>query len=341
MKFELRNCSKQEMAAVMDKFKEPGYRATQLFQWVHKHGITDLTEMTNFSPDLIEKVRQECFIDNPEVERKLVSDKDKTAKMLLRLKDGEKIETVVMPGMKDDRCTVCVSSQVGCSIGCSFCATGLMGFNRNLTAGEIVSQVIVANKIQHVTNVVLMGMGEPMLNYPNVIKSIRILNDPLGLAIGQRKMVISTAGHVPGIRRLAEESMQLVLAVSLHSADNEVRNKLVPLNKRFPLEQLAEACQYFSSMTGRRVTFEYALIEGMNDTKECCEKLAKFVKPLLANVNIIPLNPVDDSIYRRSRETSLENFVCRLRDAGVETVVRQERGLDIKGACGQLKISSS
>jgi len=342
MYLDLRSFDRQDMKLFIENLGEPGYRARQLFQWIHKHGVRHADEMTNLPLAVRQKIQGKTRICQPEVLSKQVSKLDSTIKFLIKFDDGQTVETVIMPYEEKGRCTVCVSSQVGCPIGCPFCASGAAGFIRNLTVGEIISQVLLANSIGRVskwnlTNVVFMGMGEPLLNYDAVLKSVKMLNDPWGLNIGQRRIVISTAGYVPGIIKLAEEKLQIVLAISLHSVENEVRDTLVPLNIKYPLEQLAEACRYYTEKTGRRITFEYAMINGINDTKKCSRKLADFVSPLLANVNIIPLNPNGSRKYYRSSSSRIREFVNELRNEGIEVAVREERGLDIDGACGQLR----
>ena len=299
--------------------------------------------MTDLPLEFREQLQKDCIISFPEIADTQESAIDDTVKLLLRLSDGEAVECVIMPHEDHSgKCTVCVSSQVGCPVGCTFCATGSMGFVRDLKVPEILSQVYIANKIEkqkggHVSNVVFMGMGEPFLNYNEVMKSLTILMDPNGLGIGQRRIVVSTAGYVPGIIRMAGEGIQAVLAVSLHAADNDLRNSLMPINRKYPLEKVSEACRYYNQETGRRITFEYALINELNDTPDCACKLAAFIKPLLANVNIIPLNNVDHFNYTRSSSARIVAFAEILKKKGIEAVVRKERGADIAGACGQLR----
>ncbi|NLO89309.1 MAG: 23S rRNA (adenine(2503)-C(2))-methyltransferase RlmN [Clostridia bacterium] len=339
---DLRNYDRQEMEKLISSFGEPQYRAVQLFQWIHRHGAEKVDEMTNLPLSLREKIKVEADIYPPEVVEKLTSERDHTVKLLIKFPDGETVETVIMPYEAQQRCTVCVSTQVGCPVGCPFCASGSSGFIRNLNTGEIISQVLLAKKLEKdnfwkLTNVVFMGMGEPLLNYDAVLKTVRILNDPQGLNMGQRRITISTSGYVPGILKLAEEDLQVVLAVSLHSVDNKVRDFLVPLNKEYPLEKLAWALRVYNKKSGRRITFEYSLIEDLNDTKECAEKLAAFVLQFKANVNIIPLNPVQGFSFKRSSGGKIRDFIKVLRDKGIEAAVREERGADIEGACGQLR----
>jgi 23S rRNA (adenine2503-C2)-methyltransferase len=342
---DLRSADFDEMTRVAVGMNQPRFRGAQLFKWIHQSGVTSFDSMTNLPLEFREQIQREYYIDAPLIETQRQSALDGTVKLLLRFMDGMTAESVIMPHEEGSgKCTVCVSSQIGCAIGCSFCATGRMGFSRNLTVSEILSQVYLADEMGrqhqdswHVSNVVYMGMGEPFLNYDTVLKSLRILIDPKGINIGQRRIVVSTSGYVPGIIKMAEEGLQVVLAVSLHSADNQLRDKLVPLNRKYPLESLAEACQYFNQKTGKRITFEYALIEDVNDSTAAADQLAGFVKPLSANVNIIPVNEVSHGDFKRSSKAQIFKFVKFLKDNGVEAVIRKERGSDIAGACGQLR----
>lgn len=338
---DLRNLELPELRQIIKSMGYPEYRAGQLFRWLHRAGAAAVSEMSDLPRELREQLGEHFEIFVPQIYKILASRQDGTKKILFQLADGEKVETVIMPG-DDNRCTVCISSQVGCPIGCAFCATGLSGFTRNLSASEIIGQVYAANRLAEeeelrwrVTNVVFMGMGEPLINYHSVIKAVKILNDPKGLNIGQRRITISTAGHVPGIYRMADERLQVVLAVSLHAADDRTRDQLVPLNRKYPLKELAEACKHYTRKTGRRITLEYALIAGVNDSKDSASALVDFAAPLKANINVIPLNAVEGSPYRRSDRVGL--FVGLLCQSGVEAVVRRERGADIQGACGQLR----
>lgn len=342
---DLRSADLNDLTQLAVGMNQPGFRGLQLFKWIHKLGVTSFEEMTDLPLGFRERLGEEYFIQSPVVKARRQSKLDSTVKLLLGFRDGLTAESVVMPHEDGSgRCTVCVSSQIGCPVGCSFCATGKMGFSRSLTVGEILSQVYLANEMGQqsekpwlVSNVVFMGMGEPFLNYDSVLKSVRILNDPQGINIGQRRIVISTSGYVPGIIKLSEEGLQVVLAVSLHAADNQLREKLVPLNRKYPLEQLAEACEYYHEKTGKRITFEYALIAGVNDSPVSALQLAEFIRPLSANVNIIPLNEVSQVDYKRSSTAQISAFMQVLRDKGVEAVIRKERGSDISGACGQLR----
>ena len=342
---DLRSANIEEMTALAVGMTQPRFRGAQLFKWVHKLGCTNFDQMTDLPLTFRKRLQEECFLEAPAIAARKQSALDGTTKLLLQFSDNKTAESVIMPHEDNSgKCTVCVSSQIGCPVGCSFCATGNMGFVRNLSVSEIVSQVYLANEIGkqaqnnwHVSNVVFMGMGEPFLNYEAVMKSLRLMIDPQGLNLGQRRIVVSTAGFVPGIIKIAEEELQVVLAVSLHAADNQLRDKLVPLNRKYPLETLAEACSYYHKKTGRRITFEYALIAGINDSTEGAVQLARFIQPLFANVNVIPFNEVAHADYSRSSRAHISAFMKVLEDRGIEAVIRKERGSDIAGACGQLR----
>jgi 23S rRNA (adenine2503-C2)-methyltransferase len=347
VQIDLQGMSMEEYCLLFEDLGEQKFRAKQLFQWVYQKGATDFVQMSNLSKGLRQKLSQVVAITSLKIQRKLVSQQDDTVKFLLSLPDGETVETVRMSytGRESrDRHTVCVSSQVGCAMGCVFCATGLSGWKRNLTTGEIVGQVLTVQRDLRVnlpeakvTNVVFMGMGEPLLNYENVLKAIRILNEPAGLNIGLRRITLSTCGVVPQIKKLAQERLPIVLAISLHAPTDELRNELLPINKKYPLQELMEACAYYIELTRRRITFEYALIAGKNDSRAHARALAKLLKGMLANVNLIPLNSVAETGLVRSDESRIKTFAKELEDAGIEAAIREEKGGDIEAACGQLR----
>ncbi|MDS1029866.1 23S rRNA (adenine(2503)-C(2))-methyltransferase RlmN [Bacillota bacterium LX-D] len=347
MKKDLHGMTLKEYYDLFQDLAEKKYRAKQLFQWVFQKAITDFQKMTNLPQELTLKLQQEVDFSGLKIKKKLISRLDDTTKFLLSLPDGETIETVRMSytGKESrDRHTVCVSTQVGCPIGCPFCATGLSGWVRNLTTGEIVGQVLEMQKdVQRnfpgkkVTNVVFMGMGEPLLNYDNVLKAINIINDPLGINIGMRRITISTSGLVPQINALAKEKLPIVLAISLHAANNNLRNELVPINKKYPLDELLSACRDYISSTGRRITFEYALIAGKNDQAKDALELRNLLKGMQANVNLIPLNTVGETKLRRSQNKIVKIFAQKLQESGLEVAIREEKGSDIDAACGQLR----
>lgn len=271
--------------------------------------------------------------------------KDTTRKFLLRLHDGELIETVLIPaspalyGDESDRRTLCVSSQVGCAYGCKFCASGLDGWKRHLSADEIVSQVLLAEKIsgERINNLVFMGMGEPMANYNNWLQAVSILNAPWGIGLGARKMTVSTSGLVPRIRDLADQSLQIRLAISLHGASDEVRSRIMPVNQKYPVAELMDACAYYSDRKKQMITFEYILIEGVNDAPSEARLLAERAKGLRAKINLIPYNTVEGLTWKRPSEQSQDEFLSILRNRGIAATIRREKGHDIDAACGQLR----
>lgn len=315
---------------------EPAFRIQQVKRLLFIDLIDNWDEASTLPKELIEKLQSEIPL---ETNSKLFHSIDgKTVKALLTLADGLRIETVLMMH-KDGRNSVCVSSQVGCSLGCTFCATGGMGFQRDLRSDEIISQVllfarILKKKDKKVRNVVYMGMGEPFLNYDNVIESINILNDKDALNIGARRISISTSGVIPGIEQLSKEKLQVNLAISLHASNDEVRDKIMPINKKYPIEALMTSVDKYIQKTNRKVMFEYLLIAGINDTEESAYDLAKLLKGKLTVVNLIPCNPVGK--YKPSSRIVIDNVKRILQDKGIEVVQRYSFGQDIKAACGQL-----
>jgi 23S rRNA (adenine2503-C2)-methyltransferase len=303
--------------------------------------------MSDIPKELRARLDGNSEISIPRVLKQRVS-KDNTRKFLLEMKDKKKVETVVIPqgGNRDDRYSLCISTQVGCPVRCAFCATGASGFQRNLMAYEMAGQVLgsrreLAKRLkvqdeQLITNVVYMGMGEPMLNYDEVLKSVYILNDHRGINIGQRHITISTAGEVKGIQKLAQEKIQITLAVSLHACNNELRNELIPLNRKYPLELLMESVAEYIECSGRRVTFEYIMLDGVNTELSDARAMIKLLKPLLANVNLIPYNEVSGMNFKRPSPVKTRQFYKWLMDGGLNVTLREERGSDIEAACGQL-----
>ncbi|MHB1125982.1 MAG: 23S rRNA (adenine(2503)-C(2))-methyltransferase RlmN [Bacillota bacterium] len=345
-KADLRGMEMQEMEQLAVTRGEKAYRGRQVFSWVYKKAVADFREMSDLSQEFRLELAKETTINIPRIIRRQASSGGDTVKYLLELVDGNTVETVGMSYAGDrsrHRRTVCVSSQVGCAMGCTFCATGLGGLVRNLQPGEIISQVLtvhkelISNSLPGVDNVVFMGMGEPLLNYEAVLKAIGILNHPAGLNIGMRRIVLSTCGIVPGIDRLAGEGLPVVLAISLHAANDALRNRLMPINRRYSLAQLLEACRRYIGATGRRVTFEYALIKDLNDGRQDVEALAGLVRGLLANVNVIPVNAVPETGFSKPGRERVRSFVQQLRKLGVEAVAREEKGTEIEAACGQLR----
>jgi len=342
---ELRGCPENELIDICREMGLKQFRAIQVFQWVQQKAVRTWDEMKNIgkgdrqalSSHLqlypLERVREQRSLDG-------------TRKYLFRLEDGETIECVLMDYARTrsrDRHTVCVSTQVGCAVGCSFCATGLEGFRRNLSVGEIVGQVLdITHYVRQedpefqVTNIVFMGMGEPLLNYDHLLQAIQLLNHAQGLNIGMRRMTISTCGVAPQIIQLAKDNPQVGLAVSLHAAQDEVRNDLIPMNRRYPLNQLMEACQEYTQITHRRITFEVALTS-KNASREEAVALARVLKGQFGHVNLIPINPVAGTGMQRPDPEIIKRFAQVLEDAGISVSAREERGADIDAACGQLR----
>ena len=333
---DLKSQTLEEMTATLKEMGEPAFRGKQVFTWLHK-GVTSFDEMSNLSKPLREKLKERCYITAPSVARKQVSKLDGTVKYLWELLDGNCIETVVMQYHHGN--TVCVSSQVGCRMGCAFCASTIAGKVRDLTPSEILDQVIFAQKDSGlpISNIVLMGIGEPLDNFDAVMRFLELVNSPEGLNIGMRHISLSTCGLVDKIELLAERNLQLTLSVSLHSPDNESRSKIMPVNKRWPVEQLLAACRAYFEKTGRRVSFEYTMIDGVSDAPEQAELLAKKLHGMQAHVNMIPLNNVEESGLRCSSHAAIERFQKILESHGVTATVRRTLGSDIDASCGQLR----
>lgn len=325
----------------------PSFRAKQIFQWVFERGATEFAQMTNLPKNLQQQLQQLYQVTPLKIISQQVSKQDGTTKVLYQLADGETVEAVMMTyghTSKPERITICVSTQVGCPMGCAFCATGLDGYKRNLTKGEIIGQILGFQQTLkkkdmnlRVTNVVYMGMGEPLLNYHNVVKSIKAINKPETFNISYRRITVSTCGLVPEIKKLSFEKIPIVLAISLHASNDELRNKLVPINKKYPINVLMEACQNYIDQTGRKITFEYILLEGKNDSIEDAKELAGLVNGMLANVNLIPYNEVTETGYKQTDKKKVKLFSQYLVKLGVTVVVREEKGGDISAACGQLR----
>ena len=321
---------------------EKKFRATQVMKWIHQLGVVDFQEMNNLSKELRNQLVKSSCIQNLQVTQDQIS-KDGTRKWLLRLHDGNHIEAVYIP--EDDRGTLCVSSQVGCALDCSFCSTGRQGFNRNLSTAEIISQVWLASQLldeekkpgRKITNVVMMGMGEPLLNFDNVVSAVRIMMDDFAYGLSKRRVTVSTAGVVPAMDRLGD-TLDMRLAVSLHASNDKLRNELVPVNKKYPLKELMAACRRFidKQNTRSRITFEYVLLDGVNDQPEHAYELIKLLKGLPTLMNLIPFNPFEASGYNTSSKKAVLRFSEILHKAGMTTVVRKTRGEDIDAACGQL-----
>tara|TARA_B110000438_G_scaffold157231_1_gene150700 strand:- start:5774 stop:6862 length:1089 start_codon:yes stop_codon:yes gene_type:complete len=354
---DIYNLSKLEINSLLEKNNFPAYRTSQIWRYLYKNQVKKFEEMTNISSDLITFLSLKFYIGSLVEINSIISKDKSTYKSLFKLPDGKVIETVLMNYPSDNhrkpRKTICISSQVGCALGCTFCATGQQGFTRQLSAGEIISQVMYYKILEKegffdsklknpetsykgVKNIVFMGMGEPLANYDNTIKAIKSLNDDLGINFGARNITVSTVGLVPQILKLADEEIQINLAVSIHAPDNKTRTETVPINKRYPIEMLIEACKKYIEKTNRKIFFEYVLLEGQNDSSEHAKKLGELLKNMLCHVNLIPVNPTVDSDYKRSNKDVILDFQRILKNFRVPSTLRMEKGIEVSAGCGQL-----
>ena len=330
----------EELKKILISLKQPAYRTKQILNWMFQKAVLTLSEMHNLPAGLRSDLDRKVQPISLKQDIKLISSMDKTAKYLFKTQDGQSVETVFIPTSK--RATVCVSTQVGCAFGCSFCASGMDGLIRNLRPDEIVSQVLLVKKDNFekpITNIVFMGMGEPLANYENTLKAIRILNNPDCLGLAARKMTISTCGLPDEIMRFAKEKLQVELSISLHAADDELRSRIMPVNRKYPLSILLKTAKEYTRITNRVITFEYVIVGGLNDSKDDAEKLVKLLYPMKAKLNLILFNPVADlkNEYQRVSPRQLERFENILKKGNIKFTVRRSRGKDIKGACGQLR----
>lgn len=337
MKKDIKSFNNEELAEWVRENSLPAFRAKQIFSWLHKSGVSDFSEMSNVSKDLRNKLSEEFYISSCEIENKYVSAIDGTVKYLFRLSDGEFLETVIMKYKYGY--TICVSSQVGCKMGCRFCASTLAGFKRNLTAGEIESQLHSAQKDLgiRISHIVLMGIGEPLDNFDNVLRFIENVNSEDGLNISVRNITLSTCGIVPRINDLMKHDLQLTLTISLHAPNDKIRSKIMPVNDRWKINEVIAACREYAEFTSRRVSFEYTLIKDVNDTPECAEELSKLLKGMLCHVNLIPVNNVEERKNIRSSDKSVNKFLHILQKNGINATIRRTLGSDINASCGQLR----
>ena len=357
---DIKSLTNEELDAQFRNWNEPAYRVNQLLDWLYARRAPNWDAMTNLSKSLREKLRENFSLQTLELARKQGAH-DTTQKFLWQLADGAFIESVLIPanpalyGEASDRHTLCISTQVGCAYGCRFCASGLDGWKRNLGVHEIIEQVLATERwhaaqpkaeslepteSRVVNNIVVMGMGEPLANYDNLLKALKILNAPWGGGIGARKITISTSGLAPQIRRLANEPLQFRLAISLHGATDEVRNRIMPVNKKYPLLELTAACEDYQTLKGRMITLEYILIAGVNDSLDQVRPLANLAKKLYAKVNLIPYNKVEGLPWQRPSEEVCEGFLAALEKQDVTATLRREKGHDIDAACGQLRLKT-
>ena len=336
---DIKSYSLAQLEEYLLSIGEAKYRAGQIFEWIHKKNIKDIDEMSNISAKLRLKLKEDCILLNVEEILYKESAIDKTRKYLFRLPDGNIIESVFMRYKHGN--SVCISSQVGCRMGCRFCASTLDGLLRNLSTSEMLDQIykISLSTGERVSNIVLMGAGEPMDNLDNVLKFIEIINSEQGLNISQRNITVSSCGLVPEIKALADKKLQITLALSLHAADDETRKSLMPIANKYSIKEVLEACRYYFDTTKRRVSFEYGLVAGVNDTKEEALKLSRLIKNMQAHVNLIPINPIKERDYKEPAHKNVLAFKQVLEKSGIQVTVRREMGRDIDGACGQLRRS--
>jgi len=336
--FDLTGLLREEVESLVEQMDQPRYRGRQLFRWVQARRVRDLGAMTDLSRTFQDALRTTVTISRPTV-AKAQRATDGTRKFLLRLGDGEEIESVLIPD--EDRLTACISTQVGCPLACRFCLTGLMGIRRNLTAAEITGEVLALQDAlapgERISNVVLMGMGEPLLNFPEVERALTILCDAHGANFSPRRITLSTAGHVPGIKKLAASDLGVNLAVSLSATTDAVRDQIMPINKRWPITELLKACRDYPLPNRRRLTFEYVMLDGVNDSPEDARRLARLLRGIRCKINLIPFNATADLPDRPSPRNRVEAFQQTLCDAHLTATIRESRGQDISAACGMLR----
>lgn len=336
-KTDIKSMDLQELQAFVEKLGEKKFRAKQLYLWMHQKLVKDFEKMTNLSKSFREKLQQECTLGGVAIAREQISKKDDTRKFLMELSDGNMVETVLMKYHHGN--SVCVSSQVGCRMGCRFCASTVGGLTRSLATSEILDQIyeIQRHIEERVSNVIIMGIGEPLDNYENVIRFIRMLSDENGLHISQRNITLSTCGLVPKIYDLMKEELTITLAISLHAPNDEIRRQMMPVADSFSMKEILEACRAYIGETGRRVTFEYTMVQGTNDSRENARELASRLKGMLCHVNLIPLNAVKGRMGSRSVPENIRQFQMELEKHHVNVTIRREMGSDIDAACGQLR----
>ena len=332
----IHNLSHDELIATCKEMGLPAFRAEQIWRWLYVSRVSSWDAMRNI-PAKLQNQLAEYFVLNATTLQSVDGEPFSTRKILAGLSDGEQVETVLIPAA--NRRSVCVSSQAGCAFNCAFCASGQAGLNRDLETGEIVGQVLLAAELyeEKPTHIVFMGIGEPFDNYDNVLRAVKIINDGDGLKIGARRITISTCGIIPGIERLADEGMQVELSVSLHAATNELRSKLMPVNKKYPLPELMAACKQYAEKTGRIITFEYTLISGVNDSVADAETLVRLLRTVHGRVNLIPLSEVDEFDGKTSSDEVAQMFLDTVEKSGINATLRQSKGSKIKAACGQLR----
>lgn len=334
---DILSLSFEKLNEQLQPLKLPAFRAKQIYQWLHQKGVTSFDEMTNLSKDLRQTLAERFFIPSCQIEEKYVSALDDTVKYLFRLYDGEYIEAVVMHYHYG--ATICISSQVGCKMGCNFCASTLAGFKRNLLPAELEGQIHTAQKDLglRISHVVLMGIGEPLDNYDNVVRFLKTINNENGLHLSLRDVTLSTCGIVPRIYDLINEELPITLTLSLHAPNDRLRSSMMPVNDKWGVDEAIEACRQYAQQTSRRVSFEYTLINGVNDTRACAQELASKLRGLLCHVNLIPVNDVAERGNVRSTDDAIKNFQSTLQKLGINATIRRTLGKDINASCGQLR----
>lgn len=340
MKLDIKSMTVSEISDLMKEMGQPAFRAGQIFKWLHS-GTVSFDEMSNLSKELRHQLDEKCYIADVQIVKRLESSIDGTVKYLYRLYDGETIESVLMK--YNHGYTVCISTQVGCRMGCKFCASGLGGLIRNLTASEMLSQLMAAERdnVIRVSNVVMMGMGEPLDNFDNSTRFLKLVSDPNGMNIGLRHISLSTSGVVSGIEKLAELNMPITLSISLHAPTDAIRSRTMPVNNKWNIDALLKACKAYQKVTTRRISFEYAMIDGVNDSVDCALLLAKKLKGIMCHVNLIPANPVVETNFKKSDNKIIERFKSTLESYGITATVRRTLGADINASCGQLRRSEA
>ena len=339
-KIDIKSMTVSEISELMKEMGQPSFRTEQIFKWLHS-GTVSFDEMSNLSKDLRKRLEERCYIADVQTVKRLQSAIDGTVKYLYRLYDGETVESVLM--QYNHGYTVCISTQVGCRMGCKFCASGIGGLIRNLTASEMLSQLMAAERDNgiRVSNVVMMGMGEPLDNFENSVRFLKLVSDPKGMNIGLRHISLSTSGVVSGIERLSMLNMPITLSISLHAPSDDIRSATMPVNNKWNIDALLKACKAYQKVTSRRISFEYAMIDGVNDSPDCAKMLAKRLKGIMCHVNLIPANPVVETNFKKSNNKIIERFKSILEGYGITATVRRTLGADINASCGQLRRSEA
>ncbi len=336
-KIDIKSLTYKQLEGYLAELKQPKFRAKQIYAWLHQKLVTDFSQMTNLPKNLIAVLEEDCTITKAKMIRKLESKLDGTKKYLLQFEDGELVETVLMK--YHHGYSICISCEIGCKMGCTFCASTKAGFVRRLSVSEILEQVYFVQRdlSERIGHIVMMGIGEPLDNYDNVLQFLRMISDENGLNIGMRNISVSTCGIVPKIRELQKEQLGITLSISLHAPFDDLRSRTMPINRSYPIGELLEACRDYAADTGRRISFEYALIKDFNDTTECAAELVRLLKGMLCHVNLIPVNEIKETDYQKSEQQNIRRFEQYLNSHGITATVRRTLGSDINAACGQLR----